>query len=50
MKTNNQQFVIATLVLTIIIVYLFVSAPPVLQDKKKSGAQLPIKFVLHLAN
>ena len=50
MKKNNQQFIIATLILIIIIVYLFVSAPPLLQDKQKTGAHLPIKFVLHLAN
>jgi len=50
MKKNNQQFVIAALILTIIIVYLFVTAPPSLVDKQKSGKQLPIEFVLRLAN
>lgn len=50
MKKNNQQFVIAILILTMIIVYLFVTAPPPLEDEKKSGRQLPIEFVLRLAN
>jgi len=50
MRKNNQQFVIAVLILTIIIVYLFVTAPPPLENEKKSGIQLPIEFVLRLAN
>lgn len=50
MIKNNQQFVIATLILTVVIVYLFVTAPPPLEDKENTGAQLPVEFVLHLAN
>lgn len=50
MKKNNQKFVIAILILTMITVYLFVTAPPPLEDEKNSGVQLPIEFVLHLAN
>lgn len=50
MMKNNQQFVIAALILTIVIVYLFVTAPPPLMDKQKTGQQLPIEFVLRLAN
>lgn len=34
----------------IIIVYLFVTAPPPMQDKNKVGVQLPIEFVLRLVN
>lgn len=50
MIKNNQQFVIATLILTIVIVYLFVTAPPPLENEQNTGAQLPVEFVLHLAN
>ena len=50
MKKNNQQFVIVTLILTMMIVYLFVTAPPPLEDERKHGVQLPIEFVLRLAN
>lgn len=50
MKRSNQQFVIAILILTIIIVYLFVTAPPPLKDEKSLGTQLSIEFVLRLAN
>jgi len=50
MRKNNQQFVIAGLILIMTIVYLFVSAPPVLENERKLGAQLPIEFVLRLAN
>ncbi|MDH5601879.1 MAG: hypothetical protein OEY78_11320, partial [Gammaproteobacteria bacterium] len=50
MKKSKQQFAIAVLILMMLIVYLFVTAPPPLQDEKKSGTQLPIEFVLRLAN
>ena len=50
MRKNNQQFVIFVLILTIVIVYLFVTAPPPLEDEKTSGKQLPVEFVLRLAN
>ena len=50
MNKSNQKFVITVLVLTMLIVYLFVTAPPPLEDTKKTGAQLPIELVLRLAN
>lgn len=50
MLKNNKQFFIAVLLLIVIIVYLFVTAPPPLQDDKNAGVQLPIEFVLRLAN
>lgn len=49
MRKSNQQFIIVALILTIIIVYLFVTAPPPLEDEKTS-AQLPVEFILRLAN
>lgn len=50
MLKNNKQFSIAVLLLIVIIVYLFVTAPPPLQDNKNAGIQLPIEFILRLAN
>ena len=50
MKKSNQQFILASLILTIIIVYLFVTAPPPLNNEQELDAQLPIELVLHLAN
>lgn len=50
MRVNNQRFVITVLVLITISIYLFVTAPPPLEDERKPGVQLPIDFVLHLAN
>ena len=50
MKKSNQKFVITVLAMIMVIVYLFVMAPPPLEDKKTSGVQLPIEFVLRLAN
>ena len=50
MIRNSKNFVITVLVLVAIIVYLFVTAPPPLEDKRFSGVQLPIEFVLRLAN
>ena len=47
---KNKNFVISVLVLVSVIIYLFVTAPSPLQDKKTSGIQLPIEFVLSLAN
>jgi len=50
MKKSNQQFIIAVLILIIVIVYLFVTAPPPLNNKQQLDAQLPVEFVLRLAN
>ena len=50
MIKSNERFVITVLALVAIIVYLFVTAPPVLEDERLSGVQLPIEFVLRLAN
>ena len=50
MIKNSKKFVMITLVLVAVIVYLFVTAPPPLEDKRLSGVQLPIEFVLRLAN
>lgn len=50
MMSENKQFYISVLVLIAVIVYLFVTAPPPLQDEKSVGVQLPIEFVLRLAN
>lgn len=47
---RNKSFVVTVLVLLVLLVYLFVTAPPPLQDKNNSGVQLPIEFVLRLAN
>ena len=50
MIKNSKRFVIIVLTLVTVIVYLFVTAPPPLEDKRLSGVQLPIEFVLRLAN
>jgi len=50
MKKSNQQFILIALTLTIVIVYLFVTAPPPLNNEQELDAQLPVEFVLHLAN
>jgi len=50
MKKSNQQFAITALILIMVIVYLFVTAPAPLEDDKQSGMQLPIDIVLRLAN
>ena len=50
MIKNSEKFVITALALVAVIVYLFVTAPPPLEDKRLSGVQLPIEFVLRLAN
>ena len=50
MIRNSKSFVLTVLALVAIIVYLFVTAPPPLEDKRFSGAQLPIELVLRLAN
>lgn len=50
MMSKNKQFYISVLALIAVIVYLFVTAPPPLQDEKSIGVQLPIEFVLRLAN
>lgn len=50
MKKSNQQFILTALALIIVIVYLFVTAPPPLNNKQELDAQLPIEFVLRLAN
>lgn len=47
---NNKYFIVISLSLMALIVYLFVTAPPPLEDKKSAGVQLPIEFVLRLAN
>ena len=50
MMKNSKRFVMTVLILVAVIVYLFVTAPPPLEDKRLSGVQLPIEFVLRLAN
>lgn len=47
---NNRSFIVIVLALLIVLVYVFVSAPPPLQNKRMVGFQLPIEFVLRLAN
>jgi adenylate cyclase len=43
---SSQAFVITILILTALIVYLFVSAPPMLPEATRAGAILPIERVL----
>lgn len=50
MMSNIKSFVISVLMLITVIVYLFVTAPPPLQDEKNASTHLPIEFVLSLAN
>lgn len=47
---RNKKFVVTVLLLLNVLVYLFVTAPPPLINEKTVGIQLPIEFVLRLAN
>lgn len=47
---KNKRFIVTVIVFLMLIVYLFVTAPPPLHDKKTFGMQLPIEFVLRLAD
>ncbi len=45
---SSPSFVMTVLILTVLIVYLFVSAPPPLPEATRSGVLLPIESVLPL--
>lgn len=50
MAMTNPKFIIFVLCAVVLIVYLFVTAPPPLPEHASSGIRLPIREVLQLAN
>ena len=47
---KNKSFIISSLILIAVIVYLFVTAPPPLPEHTDSGKRIPTRLVLQLAN
>ncbi|HED15393.1 MAG TPA: DUF3365 domain-containing protein, partial [Gammaproteobacteria bacterium] len=47
---QNKTFVLVFALLSVVLVYLFYSAPPPLDENRNSGVRIPVKQVLEILN